>query len=149
MGRHLKMDPELEEVVSLYKTACCLKQLPRQGWIQEGALVTEADCVAGHSFCVALTAFMLAQVLKNRGHDVNVDRVLAMAVFHDLPECATGEIASAVKNCMGADADRIEEELFAKLLNGLGVKRGSPGVGESVQRWRDKRSSDSQICRYS
>jgi len=61
------MDSELKETISLYKTACCLKNLPRQGWIQEGALAAEADSVAGHSFCVTLIAFMIAQVLKNRG----------------------------------------------------------------------------------
>ncbi|MGD0552971.1 MAG: HD domain-containing protein [Sedimentisphaerales bacterium] len=116
------MDSELKETISLYKTACCLKNLPRQGWIQEGALAAEADSVAGHSFCVTLIAFMIAQVLKNRGHEINVDRVLAIAAFHDLPECATGEIASGVKNCMGSEADRIEEKLFVQLLNGLEVK---------------------------
>ncbi len=58
------MDKELKSIISLYKTVISLKELPRQGWIMEGASRNEADSVAAHSYFVAIVSYLTAKSLE-------------------------------------------------------------------------------------
>ncbi|OGZ56088.1 MAG: hypothetical protein A3F85_01920 [Candidatus Ryanbacteria bacterium RIFCSPLOWO2_12_FULL_44_26] len=119
------MDRELEKIVALYKTAASLKEMPRHGWIMEGASLQESDSVASHSFCVALISHFTASALAMRFRDINSVKVVSMAIFHDLGECATGEIATGIKRWIGCNfptqsvVEKMEHEFLAKLLKDL------------------------------
>ena len=123
-----QMDIELKNIVALYKTAASLKELPRQGWIMEGASQEYSDSVASHSFCVALVSYLVSNALLSRDISINTDKVTKMAIFHDLGESATGEIATGVKKWMEKyfsiprAVEKMEHELLALLVEDVGVK---------------------------
>ena len=64
-----------------------LKQTARTGWVDRGIPAEQAESVADHSFRVALLAWLAsAQTGLDR------DRILKLALFHDLAEAITGDI---------------------------------------------------------
>src|SRR5947209_12195820 len=69
-----------------------LKRLDRTGWVLRG-LPPGAESVAAHSYGVALAAMLLADECTARGVELNVERVLRLALRHDLKGARTGERA--------------------------------------------------------
>ena len=61
-----------------------LKDLPRTGWVRSG--VKEPESVAAHSWGMAVLALHFAP--KN----LNLAKVLAMCIIHDLPEVRVGDL---------------------------------------------------------
>ncbi|MEJ7763199.1 MAG: HD domain-containing protein, partial [Thermomicrobiales bacterium] len=64
-----------------------LKRLLRTGWLHSGVPPAEVESVADHSFRTALLAWLAA----SREPGLNRDRVLAMAMVHDLAEALAGD----------------------------------------------------------
>ncbi len=64
-----------------------LKQLYRQGWLQHGIEPKYCESVAEHSFCVALLGLLLAE----QNLELDVNKVLRMALIHDLGEIYAGD----------------------------------------------------------
>jgi putative hydrolase of HD superfamily len=60
-----------------------LKRLDRTGWVLRG-LPAGAESVAAHSYGVALTAMLLADEAAARGAVLDVERVVRLALLHDL-----------------------------------------------------------------
>jgi putative hydrolases of HD superfamily len=65
-----------------------LKTAPRTGWIDRGVPPGEAESIADHSFRTALLAWMAASAELA----LDRDRVLKLALLHDLAEAITGDI---------------------------------------------------------
>ena len=82
----------------LLSRAAALKTLPRTGWLLRGVAPALAETVAEHSFEAALTAYVLARFLGERGVRLDVARVLSMAILHDVEEAVTGDLAKPVKS---------------------------------------------------
>jgi len=66
-----------------------LKTLPRTGWLDRGVSPAEAESVADHTFRVALLAWLAAHDADDPTLDP--DRVLKLALVHDLAEAVTGD----------------------------------------------------------
>lgn len=64
-----------------------LKQLYRQGWLQHGIEPKHCESVAEHSFCVALLGLLLADQYP----ELDVNKVVRMALIHDLGEIYAGD----------------------------------------------------------
>ena len=95
-----------------------LKSVPRIGWLLRG--VRDVESVAEHSFGVAVIAMLLADRARSRGVEVNVERLLRMALMHDLTEARTGDLPSTIKEyfdraAVRAADERIAEEMVAEL----------------------------------
>jgi putative hydrolase of HD superfamily len=96
-----------------------LKSTPRIGWLLRG--VRDVESVAAHSFGVAVIAMLLADRARARGIDVNVERLLRMALLHDLTEARTGDLPSTIKRYFGKSAIKAADEAIAKeVFNELG-----------------------------
>ena len=95
------MDPRT--FLAILHIAERLKDTPRHCTTSLG----RTESVAEHSWRVALAAFLL----RDRFPELDMDRVVAMALIHDLGECFTGDIPTFHKT----DGDRASE---AKLLSG-------------------------------
>ncbi|HEY9283293.1 MAG TPA: HD domain-containing protein, partial [Pyrinomonadaceae bacterium] len=67
-----------------------LKRLDRTGWVLRG-LAPGAESVAAHSYGVAVAAMLLADLVRARGVELDVERVLRLALLHDLAEARTGD----------------------------------------------------------
>jgi putative hydrolase of HD superfamily len=85
-----------------------LKRLDRTGWVLRG-LPPGAESVAAHSYGVALTAMLLADECAARGVEVDVGRVVRIALLHDLQETRTGDMPRTVADYYGREARRAAE----------------------------------------
>lgn len=85
-----------------------LKRTPRTGWQFLGS---GEESVAEHAFRTAMIAYALAKLSPG----VDPDRVLKLALFHDLPEARTGDL-----NYMNQKYARVDEErAAADMVRGL------------------------------
>ena len=64
-----------------------LKRTKRTGWLDRGVPAAETESVADHSFRVALLAWLAAPGEPA----LDRDRVLKLALLHDLAEAVTGD----------------------------------------------------------
>jgi putative hydrolases of HD superfamily len=97
-----------------------LKRLDRTGWVLRG-LPPGAESVASHSYGVALAAMLLADECASRGVRVNVERVLRLALLHDLAETRTGDMPRTVADYYTKDArKRAERAAFDDVMRGAG-----------------------------
>jgi len=85
-----------------------LKRTPRTGWQFLGS---GTESVAEHIFRTAMIAFSLA----SERDDVDRDKVLRMALFHDLAEARTGDLNYMNQKYVKAD----EERAAADMAEGL------------------------------
>ena len=95
-----------------------LKTIPRMGWRVRG--VREGESVAEHSWAVALLSMMLVDRLAA---PVDREKVLRIALIHDLPESVTGDIHAPATKLLGeyvkeAAEARIMERLFGRIPEG-------------------------------
>jgi putative hydrolase of HD superfamily len=96
-----------------------LKRLERTGWMLRG-LPSGTESVAAHSFGVGITAMMLADKIKSRGVDLDLERVLKMALIHDWAETRVGDMPKTATNYFGAGARREgETKAFSDVVSGL------------------------------
>ncbi|MBA2339736.1 MAG: HD family hydrolase [Pyrinomonadaceae bacterium] len=110
-----------------------LKRLDRTGWTLRGQM-PGAETVAAHSYGVVVAAMLLADEIKHRGVDVNVERVLRLAVLHDWAEARTGDLPRAVLHYYGAETRRAaEERAFGDIVVPLGKAQA-----ESLKRLHDE-----------
>ena len=83
-----------------------------------------AESVAAHSYGVALTAMLLADECAARGVEVDVGRVLRIALLHDLQETRTGDMPRTVAEYYGREARRAAERAaFDDIMRGAGAAR--------------------------
>lgn len=66
-----------------------LKAVPRTGWLLRGVPPSVAENVAAHSHTMTILSYILA---KQASEEVDLTRLLLMALIHDLPEAVIGDI---------------------------------------------------------
>jgi len=83
-----------------------LKRTPRTGWqFLAGA---EGESVADHSFRVAMIAFVLGRI---DGEEIDADRLLRLALVHDLPEARTSDLNYMNQKYVRVDEDRAAADM--------------------------------------
>ena len=112
-----------------------LKRLERTGWTLRG-LPNGTESVAAHSFGVGVTAMMLADEIKIRGLELDVERVLRMALLHDWAEVRVGDMPRTATNYFGAEARKqAETAAFADVVGELtGPQAEYKGLFEDYER---------------
>ena len=97
--------------------------IPRSGWISHGVALSDVESVADHSFSTSLLALLLADLEIERGRPVNVERVVRMALLHDLSETLTFDISKGYLDYLGkrgkAIKDEVEEAACKHVLKGI------------------------------
>ena len=102
-------------VIKVARNAGYLKRLKRTGWVRIG--VKDAESVADHSFRTALLCMLLT---KNR--KINHQKIVEMAIIHDLGETATSDIRYEEGNKIIASEkakEKIEEDILKTLFKPL------------------------------
>lgn len=103
-----------------------LSDLPRTGWALRG--VAGCESIAAHSHGVAVCSALIVDALRDEGFDVDGERVLRMALVHDAPEAAMGDIPMPVKT------PELDKALTA--VEGQIAERILPS--DLAQHWRDQ-----------
>jgi putative hydrolase of HD superfamily len=98
-----------------------LKRLDRTGWTLRG-LPNGTESVAAHSFGVCVTAMMLADEIQGLGLEVDIERILRMALIHDWAETRVGDMPKTATDYFGADARKhAEATAFADIIETAGA----------------------------
>lgn len=82
----------VEEIIEVCLKSESLKRLSRTGWILAGQNPPECETVASHCWGTVFIALLLAHHIKSQGMSVDIERLLTMAVLHDLPEAVVSDI---------------------------------------------------------
>ena len=96
-----------------------LKGLERTGWMLRG-IAAGAESVASHSYGVAVAAMLLGDEVAARGVEVNMERVLRVALLHDWAEARVGDMPRTAILYFGAEArKRAERAAFTDIVGDL------------------------------
>ena len=85
-----------------------LKRLDRTGWTLRG-LPNGTESVAAHSFGVSVTAMLLADRFIAQGIEVDVEKLLRVALLHDWAETRVGDMPRTATLYFGAEARKQAE----------------------------------------
>ena len=88
--------------------AATLKRLQRTGWQILGGANKES--IAEHSYMVCVISFVLAQNLK-----VSLEKILLMALFHDLSETRIGDIYKLADLYVNTNEKKAKHDVFSNL----------------------------------
>jgi len=86
------MDMNTEEIIKLAMKGEVLKNLDRTGWILAGVDKSQVESVAEHSFGTALISLLLAKHFEQDGIEIDIGKILTMAILHDLAESETSDV---------------------------------------------------------
>ena len=98
----------MDRIIDFLFEVGMLKRTPRSGWQFLGS---GAESVAEHVYRTA----MIALVLSRADETVDADRVVRMALVHDLPEARTGDLNYMNQRYVQADEPAATEDLVAGL----------------------------------
>jgi putative hydrolase of HD superfamily len=91
MEKQQTATPDLDGFLELVQSAMRLKSVARTGWLDRGIATGDVESVADHSFGVALLAWIAAVERQASGAAIRPDRVLLLALVHDLAEAEIGD----------------------------------------------------------
>ena len=86
--------------------------MPRAGWLDRGVESAAVESVADHSYGVALLAWVCAIERQAAGAAIAPERVLSLALLHDLAEAETGDITPYDPESVPATDDAIARRRF-------------------------------------
>jgi 5'-deoxynucleotidase YfbR-like HD superfamily hydrolase len=92
-----------------------LKQLYRQGWLRRGVPAARCESVADHVLGTALLAMQLADA---HHPELDAERVLRLALIHDLGEAHAGDLTPA-DGVDQADKHHRERAAVVHIVDGL------------------------------
>jgi putative hydrolases of HD superfamily len=130
-------DPGQPFLVGFFEL-CHLKQLYRQGWLRRGIPNQRCESVAEHSFAVAVLALWLGQANYPQ---LDLNRVLPMALLHDIGEVYAGDIIPS-DQVSEADKHRLERASLEKVLGKL------PASQEFLELWLEFERGESPEARF-
>lgn len=122
---------DADKLIDLCSELMRLKAVPRMGWLLRG--VRDVESVAAHSYGVAVVAMFLADRAISLGIQVDVEKVLRMALLHDLTEARTGDLPNTIKALFdSATLKAADARAAGEMLTGLGP------LGETyLELWTD------------
>ena len=124
----------MKNIANFLFEAGMLKRTPRSGFQFLGS---GAESVAEHIFRTTCIGYALGRLEKN----IDVDRLIKMCLFHDLPEARTGDLNYVNKKYVEVDEKKAIEDLAQTLPFGNEIKKlileFSEGVTEEARLARD------------
>jgi putative hydrolase of HD superfamily len=109
------IQPVMKNIANFLFEAGMLKRTPRSGFQFLG---TGAESVAEHIFRTTYIGYALGKSSQN----VDVDRMIKMCLFHDLPEARTGDLNYVNKKYVEANEIKAVEDLTKTLFFGTEIR---------------------------
>src|SRR3989338_3218406 len=98
---------KLYSIVNFLFEAAALKRLQRTGW---QILGDNKESIAEHVYLVCIISFILAEKLN-----ANLEKVLLVALFHDLEEARTGDVYNLADLYTKVDKNKAVSDAFSNL----------------------------------
>jgi putative hydrolase of HD superfamily len=128
----------MKNVVEFMELISSLKELQRTGWKQH-KVTGIIDTTASHSFGVAVLSWLFA-----KGSRVDLEKVLEMALVHDLVESVIGDLTP--NEAKRIDRDRLEENGFKKVERKL-PPRLAYEIKSLIHEYRGGTTEEAKIVR--
>lgn len=125
-------------ITKVYFEFVHLKQLYRQGWLKHNITEERCESVADHSFGVAVVAMMLADT---HFPELDVRKVLRMALIHDFGEIYAGDITPDAGITL-EQKNHIERESLQRVFKGF------PRGKEYLLLWEEFEKGESPEARF-
>jgi putative hydrolase of HD superfamily len=123
----------MKSIANFLFEAGMLKRTPRTGYQFLGS---GAESVAEHIFRTIYIGYVLGKMSSG----VNVDRIVKMCMFHDLPEARTGDQNYVNKKYVDVDIKKAVEDMASTLQFGQEIK-------ELISEFEEGRSEEARIAR--
>jgi putative hydrolase of HD superfamily len=123
----------MKNIANFLFEAGMLKRTPRSGFQFLG---TGAESVAEHIFRTTYIGYALGKIDTN----VDVDRLIKMCLFHDLPEARTGDLNYVNKKYVEANEKKALTDLAQTLPFGN-------DISELVQEFIDGKTKEARMAR--
>ncbi|MCX8208590.1 MAG: HD family hydrolase [Sulfolobales archaeon] len=91
-----------------------VKNIARSGWMIRGVPPSDSETVSSHIFEVAFLSMLIADRLRGIGVEVDVSKVVKLALIHDIAESVIGDIVRSVKEYI-ANSRLLEEKALREL----------------------------------
>src|SRR3989344_1340574 len=137
----------LKKILKVFLTLQWAKELPRQGFIALGFKRNEADSVAAHSWTTTVLVYLLATEMNKNlpaGRQVDVDKAVKMALFHDMAETIVGDVGTFVKGMAKGAFAPIEEEGLKWLVKDL---PSNNEMIELVEEYMQRKTVEARVCK--
>jgi putative hydrolase of HD superfamily len=122
----------MKNIANLLFQANILKNIPRSGYHFLGA---GKESVAEHSFGTAFIAFVMSQLEP----DVDMERLIAMCLVHDLPEANTGDLNYVQKKYVTANENKAVKHIVKNLPFG-------DRISDLIAEFNERRSLESKLA---
>ncbi len=123
----------MKNIANFLFEAGMLKRTPRSGFQFLG---TGAESVAEHIFRTTYIGYTLGKMMTG----VNVDRLIKMCLFHDLPEARTSDLNYVNKKYVEANEKKAVDDLAKTLPFG-------PDIRELVFEFTEGRTEEAKLAR--
>lgn len=123
----------MQEIVNMMNEIGMLAHTPRSGFAFLG---TGKQSVADHTYRMTVIAYMLADFCKE---PINLQKLLLMCLFHDLPEARTGDHNYVNKRYVKTDLKKVIGD----------IEKGSsygPEIAGYINEYEEKKTIESLIA---
>jgi len=111
-----------------------MKCIPRSGWISHGVAISDVESVANHSFSTCAIALLLSDLEARKGNKPNVERVLRLALFHDVSETLTFDISKEYLEYLGPKGKKIKSELEVAAWKHIAAGLNNPSLSRTYSK---------------
>jgi len=129
----------LDPLVQFWEFAARLKSEARRGWLKKLRL-QRTESVADHSFALSLLCLFEGE---RRGY--NVERLLKLALLHDLEEAITGDLTPQDKESRGENVVRTQKILARERILSHFPHENQRAYRELWSELENERSKEAQL----
>ncbi|MFH1145777.1 MAG: YfbR-like 5'-deoxynucleotidase [bacterium] len=140
----------MHKLVHLLATLEITKQMPRYGWAFSGMKEDDMDDLAQHHYAVTVFCLLVGWQLQERGVPINLEKLLTLALLHDVGELFGGDIATplGLQNPQAKAASRMIEDTTIEFLAKLpGDQELAKKFIQACQEERGQQSLEAQIIK--
>jgi len=123
-----------------------LRNIPRSGWLSCGVRIYEVEKVSDHILDTTLISMLLVDLFRERNFKVDGEKVLKIALIHDIEEAVLTDIPYPCKKYL-KNLNETKEEIAKEIFNECFRDKGDKNSGENktakiyLNLWKEKNNN--------